>query len=194
MTHAAPGDARSADAPSNSPESDDRPAAERGSARDAARHVAGRLRSLPRLAAAGAARARDAVGGRVDALRDGGSGGALVGSDAERTAHRRELALAAAEAGPGTDWARVGVFSAGLAVGALIGAGAALLLAPASGFETRTRLARQARRSGGRAVGRLDEMSEGARRGAKRGARRVGRAVTSARWAAEDAWERRRER
>jgi hypothetical protein len=145
--------------------------------RQKARQVAGRLSALPRLAAAGAARARGAV---------------HHGSDAEREAHRREVALAAAEAGPGTDWAQVGVFSAGIAVGALIGAGAALLLAPATGFETRARLADRARRSGGRLAGRWDELGDDVRLGARRGRKRVARAVTASRWAAEDAWERRR--
>jgi hypothetical protein len=155
----------------------------RDAALDAGRQLAGRLRTvpeaLPRLAAAGAARVRDRVS-RRDA------------SAAEREAHRREVALEAAEAGPGTDWAQVGVFSAGIAVGALIGAGAALLLAPATGFETRARLADRARRSGGRLAGRWDELGDDVRLGARRGRKRVARAVTASRWAAEDAWERRR--
>jgi hypothetical protein len=185
MTHATPGASRAASA-SDSPTSDDAPAAEgsrpihetaRVAARDAARNVAGRLSALPRLAAAGAARARGAV---------------RPSSDAEREAQRREEALEAAESGAHTDWAHVGIFSAGVAVGALIGAGVALLLAPATGFETRTRLVSTARRSSARAADRLGELGEGARRGTKRGTRRLGRAATSARWAAEDAWERRR--
>ncbi len=184
MTHASSGaghgasspDAGAADAPAA-------PAAERSPVRQTARHIAGRLGALPgalpRLAAAGAARARSAT------QRE---------SAAERDAHRREDALEAAELGERTDWAHVGIFSAGVAVGALIGAGAALLLAPATGFETRTRLAYKARRTGARAADRFEDLSDEARRGARRGARRVGRAATAARWAAEDAWERRRER
>jgi hypothetical protein len=147
--------------------------------RQKARQVAGRLSALPRLAAAGAARARGAV---------------HHGSDAEREAHRREVALEAAESGAHTDWAHIGIFSAGIAVGALIGAGAALLLAPATGFETRTRLAHTARRTGSRAAGRLEGLGDGARRETKRGVRRLSRAATSARWAAEDAFEQRRRR
>lgn len=143
-----------------------------------ARHIAGRLSALPRLAAAGAARVR----ARSHA------------SLAEREAERREQALEAADAGPATDWAQVGVFGAGLAIGALIGAGAALLLAPATGFETRTRLAATARRRGARVADRVDDLTDDVRRSAKRGKRRVARAVTASRWAAEDAWARRRER
>jgi hypothetical protein len=191
MTHAAPDAPRDADtgaaigaaAGANAAAPD----AERHPVRQTARHIAGRLGAipgaLPRLAAAGTARARDV------ARRDPRSA-----SDAERAAHRREAALEAAESGERTDWAQVGVFSAGMAVGALIGAGVALLLAPATGFETRARLSHQARRRGARAADRFDDLSDGARRGAARGARRVGRAVTTARWAAEDALARRRDR
>jgi hypothetical protein len=151
----------------------------REAARQTARHIAGRLSALPRLAAAGAARAR---------------GAGASESRAERDAHRREAALEAAESGDRTDWAQVGVFSAGVVVGALIGAGAALLLAPTTGFETRSRLASNARRARVRAVDRLEGISEDARKSTKRSARRLGRVATSARWAAEDAWERRRAR
>jgi hypothetical protein len=180
MTHGssgAPHGASESDVPATGGDAGRSPVRE--TAEKTARHIAGRLGALPRLAAAGAARARSVT------QRD---------SIAERDAQRREAALEAAESGERTDWAQVGVFSAGIAVGALIGAGIALLLAPATGFETRTRLAYQARRTGARAADRLGGLGEGARRGAKRSARRVGRAATSARWAAEDAWERRRGR
>jgi len=39
------------------------------------------------------------------------------------------------------DWSAIGLFAAGIAVGAILGAAAALLLAPASGEETRYRIA-----------------------------------------------------
>src|SRR2546423_8869602 len=41
------------------------------------------------------------------------------------------------------DWSAIGLFAAGIAVGAMLGASVALLLAPASGEETRHRLANQ---------------------------------------------------
>jgi hypothetical protein len=177
MTHASSGTANGG-ASDASPAADDVHAGgEHSAVREKARHITGRLSALPRLAAAGAARARNAV--RHD-------------SDAERDAQRREAALEAAESGARTDWAQVGIFSAGIAVGALIGAGAALLLAPATGFETRTRLAYKARRTSSRAAGRLEGLGEEARRSTQRGARRLNRAATAARWAAEDALERRR--
>ncbi|GJG85102.1 hypothetical protein tb265_02830 [Gemmatimonadetes bacterium T265] len=139
-----------------------------------ARHIVGQLAALPRLAR-----------GAEDA----------AGSVAERIARRRRAAQATLEAESGaaeTDWGQVGVFGAGIAIGALIGAGAALLLAPATGYETRTRLARRARQAGGRAADRWDDVSDDLRHKAQHGARRVKRAATASRWVVEDAWERRR--
>jgi len=178
MTHAAPDAApRGAHISDAPPAADAAPDAERQPVREAARHIAGRLSALPRLAGR-AARAASTAGGRE--------------SSAERDAHRRDAALEAAESGAHTDWAHVGIFGAGIAVGALIGAGAALLLAPATGFETRTRLAYKARRTGHHVADRFDTLGDNARRGARRGAKRVSRAAIVARWAAEDALDRRR--
>lgn len=53
-------------------------------------------------------------------------------------------------------------------LGALLGAGAALLLAPASGEETRRRLSRQARRMRAQTEDLLDEFGERVRHGASR--------------------------
>jgi hypothetical protein len=47
------------------------------------------------------------------------------------------------------DWNNIGLFTAGIAVGAILGAATALLFAPASGGETRHRIARRVRTSGG---------------------------------------------
>jgi YtxH-like protein len=90
------------------------------------------------------------------------------------------------------DWRSVGVFGAGLAIGALLGVGAALLMAPASGFETRMRLARGARRARGRAADRWDTIEDRVRAGARRSRRNLERKLTLARWRAQDAWERKR--
>jgi hypothetical protein len=110
--------------------------------------------------------------------------------DAERQA-RVARALRAAqgdEAAAGeTDWRAVSIFGAGLTIGALLGAGVALLLAPASGFETRMRLVRSARRT-------RERLRKGARKGTRDLKRGVSRKLTLGRWAAEDAWERRRRR
>jgi gas vesicle protein len=47
------------------------------------------------------------------------------------------------------DWNAIGLFTAGIAVGAILGATVALFLAPASGDETRERVARRARKMRG---------------------------------------------
>ena len=139
-----------------------------------------------RCAAARTARTRTPLArGRADAgsARD-------PEEDPERQA-RVARALRAAqgdeEAGRETDWRALSVFGAGLTIGALLGAGVALLVAPASGFETRMRLARSARRT-------RDRLRKGARQGSRELKRGVSRKLTLGRWAAEDAWERRRRR
>ena len=43
------------------------------------------------------------------------------------------------------DWNNIGLFTAGIAVGAILGAAVALLMAPASGDQTRDRIARRFR-------------------------------------------------
>ena len=47
------------------------------------------------------------------------------------------------------DWNNIGLFTAGIAVGAILGAATALLFAPASGGDLRHRIARRARSIGG---------------------------------------------
>ena len=96
----------------------ERPATERPAA--GVRPIAGQLSLLPRPA------------------RRGKRGE----SAAERVARRRREAqatLVAESSHAGTDWGQVGVFGAGVAIGALIGAGAALLLAQATGYAPRAR-------------------------------------------------------
>lgn len=66
-------------------------------------------------------------------------------------------------------------FGLGLLIGALVGAGAALLLAPASGDDTRKRLRREARR----AYLRGSDAMEGAVENGERAVRRMGREVAS---------------
>ena len=93
----------------------------------------------------------------------------------------------------GRDWRSLATFGAGLTIGALLGAGVALLVAPASGFETRMRLARGARHAGERAVDRWETVSDRVRDNARRGRRALRRKMTVSRWRAEDAWDRRRQ-
>ena len=72
--------------------------------------------------------------------------------------------------------ARAQGFGVGLLIGALVGAGAALLLAPAAGNETRKKLRREARRAylkGGEVLeDAWDEGERAARRLARRGVAR----------------------
>jgi gas vesicle protein len=62
------------------------------------------------------------------------------------------------------DGRRTRTFLAGLALGALIGAGVALLLAPGTGEETRHAVSHRARRLARDARERYDEMRDTARR------------------------------
>lgn len=59
------------------------------------------------------------------------------------------------------DWEQVGIFGVGLALGALIGAGAALLTAPRSGAQTRSMIAHAGRTAGNRAATRAADAWAG---------------------------------
>jgi hypothetical protein len=85
------------------------------------------------------------------------------------------------------DWQHVGLLGAGLVVGALIGAGAALLFAPQSGEETRLAIGRQARHARYRARNAWDDLAYELAGAARRGRRRARRMITHARWRASDA-------
>lgn len=93
-----------------------------------------------------------------------------------------------------TDWQRVGIFGAGLALGIAVGAGTALLLAPQSGESTRELIGEQARAVGDRVADRWDDLRDEIWAAARLGKRRMRRGVTRSRWAAEDALERGRRR
>jgi hypothetical protein len=90
------------------------------------------------------------------------------------------------------DWERVAVFGTGIAIGAALGAGAALLFAPLSGEETRAAIARRGVRLAHRSRDAWDELRDELEWAARRGKRRVGRRVQRARWAAEDFIDERR--
>jgi len=59
----------------------------------------------------------------------------------------RRPSLPAPTGGADTDWGQVAIFGAGLALGILVGAGAALLTAPQSGQRTRAAIRTRARRT-----------------------------------------------
>ena len=84
------------------------------------------------------------------------------------------------------DWERVAVFGTGIALGAALGAGVALLFAPASGDQARAAIWRTGTRWVGRGRNAWDDLRDELEWAARRGKRRLGRRVQRARWAAED--------
>lgn len=128
------------------------------------------------------AEARSASGGRPDVVDEG-----LLGEMAHEHAQGQSYVEE-------RDWARAGMFGAGLALGLLIGAGAALLFTPNTGEETRAMLGERARDLGGYASDRWDDLRGELRWLGRRGRKQMGRRVTRGRWAAEDAWDRGRKR
>ena len=73
------------------------------------------------------------------------------------------------EAGMDHGERRVGMFVAGLAIGALVGAGLALLFAPQSGEETRRLVSRKAKHLAREARDRYDDVKEKVRRARREG-------------------------
>ena len=112
-----------------------------------------------------------------------------------RSEAQREAALRRANSEEvDVDWMRVGTFSAGIAVGALLGAAAALLFAPHSGPATRRALRRHARFLREDARDAWDDLGDGlrdarreAQRALKRKRRGLRRKMERRRWAIADA-------
>lgn len=107
------------------------------------------------------------------------------GEDASLAA-RRARALDAAN---GDEGSRSLAFGAGIAVGALLGAGLALLLAPQSGRETREFIATRARRLPDDARDSWDDLGDELRSALRRRTRGLRRKVQHARWSAADAMD-----
>ncbi len=80
----------------------------------------------------------------------------------------------------------VAIFTAGIALGAMIGAGAALLLAPHTGEETRELIGERARGFGSRIGDRIDDARGDLNWYMKRGRRKMRRGADRSRWAGED--------
>ncbi len=87
------------------------------------------------------------------------------------------------------DWNGIGVFGAGLAIGAILGAGAALLFAPHSGEETRTLIVGRARSIRDRTTDAWDDLGVELHDAARHARRQVRRGMQRGRWAAADAFE-----
>ena len=78
------------------------------------------------------------------------------------------------------------IFGAGIAIGAMIGAGAALLFAPQSGEETRELIGERARNVRGRIGDRIDDARGDLNWYLRRGRRKFRRGAERGRWVGED--------
>lgn len=83
-------------------------------------------------------------------------------------------------------WRHAAIFGAGIAIGAMIGAGAALLFAPQSGEETREMISDRARGVRGRIGDRIDDARGDLNWYLRRGRRKLRRGAERGRWAGED--------
>lgn len=83
-------------------------------------------------------------------------------------------------------WNGAGLFGAGIAVGVMIGAGAALLFAPQSGSETRYDIARGTRDLSYRATDAWEDLRDELRGAASRGTKRLRRGVRRGRSLTDD--------
>jgi len=83
-------------------------------------------------------------------------------------------------------WRHAAIFGAGVALGAMIGAGAALLFAPQSGEETRELISERAQRFGGRIGERIDDARGDLGWYLRRGRRKLRRGAERGRWAGQD--------
>ena len=84
------------------------------------------------------------------------------------------------------EWGDAGLFGAGIAIGVMIGAGAALLFAPQSGSETRDDIARGTRDFGYRATDAWEDLRDELRQAANRSSKRLRRGVRRGRSLGED--------
>jgi gas vesicle protein len=78
------------------------------------------------------------------------------------------------------------IFGAGIALGAMIGAGAALLFAPQTGEETRDMISERAHDFGGRIGDRLGDVRGDLGWYMRRGRRKMRRGAERGRWVGED--------
>jgi len=84
------------------------------------------------------------------------------------------------------EWRHAAIFGAGIALGAMIGAGAALLFAPQSGEETRELISERAHQFGGRIGDRIDDARGDLGWYLRRGRRKMRRGAERGRWAGQD--------
>jgi gas vesicle protein len=79
------------------------------------------------------------------------------------------------------DWQHIAIFTAGAVLGAVVGAGAALLLAPQSGARTRHNLARRGRHFRTRSADAWDDLRHELRYAARRGRKTLAHKMTALR-------------
>jgi gas vesicle protein len=91
-------------------------------------------------------------------------------------------------------WRNAAIFGAGIALGAMIGAGAALLFAPQSGEETRELLSERAHTFGDRVGDRIHDVRGDLGWYLRRGRRKMRRGAERGRWSGEDIADRVRKR
>jgi hypothetical protein len=104
-------------------------------------------------------------------------------SDASDAAYSEDLGRSYEET---MEWDNIGIFGVGLAVGLVLGAGLALLLAPQSGEETREYLGQRSRWMTDRVSGGLGNVRENVERATRRSRRKLRRGLTRGRWMVED--------
>ena len=92
------------------------------------------------------------------------------------------------------DWGRLGMFGLGIALGAILGSGTALLFAPQSGEEARAGIGRRARSMREDAHDAWEDLRDELEWAGRRGRRRLSRGATRSGWAAEDLLDRGRRR
>ena len=117
------------------------------------------------------------------AVESGREGPARARADAPMRRGMRAREAYAAD----LDWAKLGAFGAGIALGALLGASTALLYAPQSGRATRAVIRKRARRLPNSAGDVWDDLGDELRSAARRSRRGLHRGVTRGRWRAADA-------
>ena len=84
------------------------------------------------------------------------------------------------------DWGRIGALASGIVIGAVLGAGAALLLAPRSGADTRRDILQGVRNTRDRATSKWDDLADHVAWLSRRKKRQVRRGATKAGWAVQD--------
>ena len=107
--------------------------------------------------------------GKVTRGRALGRQGGTLSVPQRQPAERPSVAIAGRDSE--IDWQHVAIFATGLAIGVAAGAGAALLLAPRSGRDTRRALARRGRRLRSRTHDAWDDLRDELREAARRSGR-----------------------